>query len=113
MIMRRRRFIALVGSSVLATAGGAAAQSASPPRTPAWAENAEREFRLGAGMGPKLMTEEEWTEHRANMRTLTGAERDAYRRQMHDKMAARARARGIDMPAVPGPGAAPGRGPGR
>ena len=112
MILRRRTFIALVGSSVLAAAGGAVAQSASPGRPPGWAANAEREFRLGAGMGPRLMTEEEWTEHQAKMRTLTGPERDTYRREIHDKMVARAKERGIDMP-MTGPGAGPGRGPGR
>lgn len=73
-----------------------------------WGANAEKEFRLGAGMGPKLMTEDEWKEHQTKMRTLKGAELDAYRREMHDKMVARAKERGTDMPATPGPGARPG-----
>jgi hypothetical protein len=108
--MKRRMFIALLGTSILAAAGGAAAQNASP-RGRGWGASAEKEFRLGAGMGPKLMTEEEWKEHQAKMRTLKGAERDAYRREMHDKMVARAKERGIDMPTMPSPGGRPGRGP--
>lgn len=108
--MNRRTLIALLGTSVLAAAGGAAAQSASP-RGGGWGANAEKEFRLGAGMGPRLMTEDEWKEHQAKMQTLKGPERDAYRREMHDKMVARAKERGIDMPAMPGPGARSGRGP--
>lgn len=73
--------------------------------------NAEKEFSLGPGMARKLMTEEEWKEHQAKMRTLSGAERDAYRREVHEKMVARAKERGIEMPATPGPGPRPGRGP--
>ena len=106
--MKRRMFIALMGTSMLAMATGARAQS-SAPRGGGWGATAEKEFRLGRGMGPKLMTEEEWKEHQAKMRTLKGAELDAYRREMHDKMVARAKERGIEMPATPGPGA--GRGP--
>ena len=112
MTMRRRTFIALVATSVLAAAGDAGAQTTSP-RGRGWGANAEKEFRLGAGMGPKLLTEEEWKEHQAKMRTLKGSERDAYRREMHDKMVARAKERGIDMPPMPGPGGASGRGPAR
>ena len=108
--MQRRTFMAIVGSSILAAATGASAQNASPRRG-GWGPHAEKEFRLGAGMGPKLMTEEEWKEHQAKMRTLKPAEREAYRREMHEKMVARAKERGIDMPAKPGPGGRPGRGP--
>jgi hypothetical protein len=110
-MMNRRMFIALLGTPILLAAGRAAAQSAPPRQGDGWGPNAEKEFRLGAGMGPKLMTEEEWKEHQAKMRTLKGPERDAYRREMHDKMVARAKERGIDMPAMPGPGPRPGRGP--
>ena len=111
MTMLRRTFIALLGTSMVAAAATTAAQDASPRR--GWAPNAEREFGLGAGMGPKLMTEEEWKEHQTKMRTLQGSEREAYRREMHDRMVARAKDRGIDMPQMPAPGARPGRGPGR
>jgi hypothetical protein len=68
-----------------------------------WGPRAEKEFHLGPGMGPKLMTEEEWKEHQEKMRTLTPAERDAYRVEMHKKMVARAKDRGVDMP-MPGLG---------
>ena len=102
MSMKRRTFIALVGTSVLAAATWVDAQG--PGRKgPGWSAQAEKEFRLGPGLGPKLMTEEEWKEHQAKMRTLKGPEREAYRREMHDKMVARAKERGIEMPATPGP----------
>lgn len=110
--MDRRTFIVVMGTSVLAVTTGARAQSAAP-RGGGWGATAEKEFRLGPGMGPKLMTEEEWKEHQAKMRTLKGAELDAYRRETHDKMVARAKERGIEMPAMPGPGAGRGRGPAR
>jgi hypothetical protein len=109
--MTRRTFIALVGASVLAAAGSAAAQNPPPRKGAGWGAQAEKEFRLGPGMGPKLMTEEEWKEHQAKMRTLKGPERDAYRRETHDKMVARAKERGMEMPPTPGPGPRPGRGP--
>jgi hypothetical protein len=64
-------------------------------------------------MGPKLMTEEEWKEHQEKMRTLTPTEREVYRREMHEKMVARAKERGIEMPAMPGPGPKAGGGPAR
>jgi hypothetical protein len=102
-VMKRRTFITLLGTSVVAVAGPAAAQSAAPRRGGGWGTNAEKEFRLGAGMGPRLMTEEEWKEHQAKMRTLKGAELETYRREMHDKMVARAKERGIEMPAGRGP----------
>jgi hypothetical protein len=112
--MRRRTFVAVLVGSVLGVAAGAGAQNAAP-RGPGqrkgWGMQAEKEFRLGRGMGPKLMTEEEWKEHQEKMRTLQPAERDAYRREMHDKMMARAKERGMEMPAMPGPGPRAGRGP--
>jgi hypothetical protein len=103
--MKRRLFIASLGAFALAGTGIAAGQSAAP-RAPGWGASAEKEFRMGRGMAPKLMTEEEWKEHQAKMRTLKGPELDAYRREVHDKMTARAKERGIEMPP-------PGRGPAR
>jgi hypothetical protein len=110
--MNRRTFIGLVGASIAATAASAAAQNA-PPRGRGWGPMAEKEFGLGRGMGPRLMTEEEWKEHQAKMRTLKGAELDAYRRETHEKMVARAKEQGIEMPAMPGPPAGRGTGPAR
>jgi hypothetical protein len=52
------------------------------------------------------MTEEEWKEHQTKMRTLKGAELEAYRQETHAKMMERAKERGITVP--PGPA---GRGP--
>ena len=104
--MRRRTFIAVLGASLLALAGPATAQNPPPPKGGGWGANAEKEFRLGRGMGPRLMTEEEWKEHQAKMRSLKGPELDAYRREMHDKMVARAKERGIEMTPPPGRGPA-------
>jgi hypothetical protein len=110
-MMKRRMFMALLGSSIIAAGTHAAAQSTSPRKGPGWGASAEKEFRLGPGMGPKLMIEEEWKEHREKMRTLKGAEREAYRREMHERMVARAKERGIEMRPMPGPGGRAGRGP--
>ena len=104
--MERRAFASLVIAGIAGLASGAAAQGGpSPGGRPRWGQDAEKELRLGAGMGPKLMTEEEWKEHQAKMRTLKGAELDAYRREVHEKMVTRAKERGIEM--------GPGRGPAR
>jgi len=59
------------------------------------------------------MTEEEWKEHQTKMRSLTGEERERYRQEIHDKMAERAKEKGITMPPGPhGPAGGPkGRAP--
>ena len=103
--MDRRTFAGLVIVGVVGFVHGAAAQGGPPAGRPRWAQDAEKEFRLGRGMGPRLMTEEEWKEHQAKMRTLKGPELEAYRREMHEKMLARAKERGIEM----GPGRTPAR----
>lgn len=104
MAMKRRAFVAVLGTSVLAAVAGARAQTSPGGQPGMWGPRAEKEFNLGRGMGPKLMTEEEWKEHQEKMRALIPTERDAYRREMHEKMVARAKERGMEMPATPGPG---------
>jgi hypothetical protein len=96
--MKRRAFVVVLGTSVLAAVAGAGAQPPAGRGRGMWGPEAEKEFRLGRGMGPKLMTEEEWKEHQEKMRTLNPTEREAYRREMHEKMVARAKERGIEMP---------------
>jgi hypothetical protein len=109
----RRAFVSVVIAGIVGVVSGADAQGSAPSGgRPPWAQEAEKELRLGRGMGPKLMTEEEWKEHHAKMRTLTGEERERYRREMHDKMRERAKERGIAMPAEPGPHGRGGGGPG-
>ena len=54
------------------------------------------------------MTEEEWKEHQEKMRTLSGEERERYRRETHEKMRDRAKERGVAMPGEPGRGGGPG-----
>jgi hypothetical protein len=105
--MKRRTFIASIGTLLIGAATVAEAQPAAP-RGRGWGAAAEKEFALGRGMAPRLMTEDEWKEHQAKMRTLKGAELDAYRQETHKEMVERAKARGI---AMPGAGAA-GRGRG-
>jgi hypothetical protein len=63
--------------------------------------------------GRQLMTQEEIQEHRRNMRTLRGEEREAYLQQHHERMTQRARERGVDLPDTPRgrpEGAGPDRG---
>ena len=103
--MERRAFVGVVIAGIAGIASDAVAQG------PRWGQDAEKEFGLGRGMGPKLMTEEEWKQHHEKMRTLKGEDRERYRRETHDKMRERAKERGIAMPAEPGPhgrGAGPG-----
>lgn len=110
--MNRRAFVSVVAMGMAALATGAAAQGGPPSgRGPRWGQEAEKEFGLGRGLGPKLMTEEEWKEHHAKMQTLTGEERERYRRETHEKMRERAKERGVAMPAEPGPQGHRGSGP--
>jgi len=50
-----------------------------PKKGPRWGQQAEKEFRLGRGLGAQLVTEEEWKEHQRKMGSLTGEERERYR----------------------------------
>ena len=65
------RVVEIVPGIVVATARGAFAQGTPPQpgRPPRWGQQAEKEFRLGRGLAPKLMTEEEWKEHREKVRS--------------------------------------------
>ena len=86
----------------------AQAQGARP-----WGQQAEENFYIGPGMGPRLMTEQEWQEHRKKMQSMSPEERQKYREEWHKKMVERARERGITMPETPGPkGPGKGMGPG-
>ena len=105
--MHRRVFVAGLATGIIGLASRAQAQGPPPGRGPRWAEQAEKDFRLGRGMGPKLMTEDEWKEHHEKMGTLKGEERERYRREVHEKMMGRAKERGIASP--PGAGADPKR----
>lgn len=115
--MKRRVFLTTLGGGILAMttawAQGPAPGSAPAPkgRGPRWGQDAEKTFGMGRGVGPKLMTEEEWKEHQARMRTMTPAERQTYREETHAKMLERAKEKGITMPPGPMPGG-PGGGPG-
>ena len=115
--MKRRVFLTTLGGGIFsmktAWAQGPAPGSAPAPkgRGPRWAQDAEKAFGMGRGLGPKLMTEEEWKEHQAKMRTMTPEERQKYREETHAKMLERAKEKGIAMPPGPTPGG-PGGGPG-
>lgn len=102
--MDRRAFVGVVSGGLVTLAGGAWAQGGPPPgRGPRWADQADKDLRLGRGMAPRLMTEEEWKEHQAKMRTLKGEERERYRQQVHQQMMERAKERGVAMPPGGGP----------
>jgi hypothetical protein len=77
---------------------------------PRWDERAEQTFGPGRAVGRKLMTQEEWVEHRQKMQSLNPNERERYRAEWHTKMVERARERGITLPETPGPSRGPGRG---
>lgn len=69
--------------------------------------------------GWQLMSVEERRQHRAKMQSFaTAQEREAYRKQHHEEMQARARERGVTLPDMPmrsggpGPGARSGGGGG-
>jgi hypothetical protein len=116
--MDRRMFVSVLVGSALAVARSASAQTAPPPRARGqrWGQQAEKEFWLGRGLGPKLMTEEEWTEHQQKMRTMTAEERERYREQVHQQMMERAKEQGVALPRAmepPGPGGGMGSRGGR
>lgn len=52
--------------------------------------------------GRELMTEQERMEHRRQMRNLEGEEREAYRKELHEKMQKRAKEQGKSIPDEPG-----------
>ena len=55
--------------------------------------------------GWELMTDEEFSEHREKMRSLeTREERQAYRKEHHEKMLERAKEKGVELPDCPYPG---------
>jgi hypothetical protein len=111
--MTRRTLVRLMVATVIGIPAAAAGQGGPPGGArPRWGQDVEKEFKVGRGLGPKLMTEEEWKEHHRKMQTLSGDERDRYRREMHEQMRERAKERGIAMPAEPGPHGGRGGGPG-
>ncbi len=101
--MDRRVFLATVVGIIATAASGALAQGGPPPQgqRPRWGQQAEKEFRIGRGLAPRLMTEEEWKEHQKKMRSMTPAEREQYRREVHQKMLERAKEQGIAVPPEP------------
>ena len=65
--------------------------------------------------GSQLMTREERAEYRAKMRSMkTREEREAFRREHHEQMQERAKAKGMQLPDMPrsGGGMGPGGGMG-
>lgn len=111
--MHRRLFLALMTTTFVGIASSANAQPGPGAGAgPRWGADVEKEFRVGRGMGPKLMTEDEWKEHHQKMRSLSGEERERYRRETHEQMRERAKERGIAMPSEPGSQGPRGGGPG-
>ena len=97
--MHERSVIAAsVGAILLAQAGlaGASSQEGSAPTAdsppPAVAPELYR------GPGSPLMSPEEQAMHRAKMRDMSVAERNAYRDEQYTKLRERAEARGMSMP---------------
>ncbi|MBI1735378.1 MAG: hypothetical protein HYR51_09405 [Candidatus Rokubacteria bacterium] len=106
--MKRRSFVTVLAAGVLASASSALAQGGAAPDTrPRWGQQAEHEFRLGRGLAPRLMTEDEWKEHQEKMRAMTAEERRKYREEVHERMVDRAKERGLSVPPPRGPGRRP------
>ena len=102
--MERRQVIVVLTGGVLAaaTAAGAQGPGTTPPATrPRWGQQAEKEFRMGRGLGPQLMTEDEWKEHQEKMRTMTPEQREKYRQEVHQRMLERAKEKGLTVPPAP------------
>lgn len=94
--MNRRHFITLL----LATACAASA-------APVFAADEPPVY------GSQLMTEQERNEHRQRMRNAKNAEeREQIRKEHHERMKARARERGIELPDEPPARGGKGMGPG-
>lgn len=114
--MQRRQFMGILAGIVVAGTPLIAVAQGPPPGAGQrgagrrWDQDAEESFRLGRGLGPRLMTEDEWREHQQKMRTMTAEERERYRIEMHQKMMERAKERGVEVRPMPRPGA--GGGPG-
>jgi hypothetical protein len=94
----------------LGMAAPAVAQMQSPDPMPMRDQVQDRERIYGY----ELMTPQERSEYQAHMRTLkTEQEREAYRKEQHEKMQERARAQGKTLPDMPPAGMGPGMmGPG-
>jgi hypothetical protein len=110
---RRGFVIGLAAATVSLLAGRGFAQG--PPagkgRGPRWDQEAEQTFRMGRGTGRRLMTEEEWKEHREKMRGMTAEERSRYREDVHKRMMERAKEKGVTVPDSPSPRGPKGPGP--
>jgi hypothetical protein len=92
--------IALAVALLVGTGSEAQPPGGGPP---GWQQQADQALGAGRGIGRRLMTEEEWQAHREQMRTLQGEEREKARQAWHEQMRERAKAKGITLPATPGP----------
>jgi hypothetical protein len=114
-IEARRGFVmGLAAAAVSLLAARGFAQTPPPGKGPGprWDQDAEKTFRMGRGTGRKLMTEEEWKEHREKMRGMSAEERTRYRNEVHQQMMERAKEKGVTIPETPGPGPRGPKGPG-
>jgi len=98
-------------ASLVAARGFAQGPPAGKGPGPRWDQDAEQSFHMGRGMGRRLMTEDEWKEHRAKMRGMTAEDRSRYREAMHKRMMERAKEKGVTVPDSPGPRGPKGPGP--
>jgi len=88
---------------ILSALTGAAVVEARKDGGPSWERQTEQELGVGRGVARQLTSEEEWQEHRQKMMSLPPAERERYRQEWHEKMRARAKEKGIELPQTPGP----------
>ena len=104
--MKQILIVSALASALLLPAGASLAADKGTPQEKAQAFNQQQIY------GSQLMTRHERAAYRARMRAAkTAEERERIRREHHEQMKARAKARGIALPAEP-PAIGAGMGPG-
>jgi len=112
-MMKRPLMVSALATALSLSTGFALASDPTPTQEKAQAQKQEQIY------GSQLMTQQERNEHRTKMRAAkTAEEREQFRKEHHEAMKERAKARGVTLPDEPpargggmGPGGA-GMGPG-
>ena len=105
-MMKQALIVSTLAAALSLSAGLALAADPEPAKEKAQTQKQEQVY------GSQLMTPQERSEHRAKMRAAkTPEEREQIRKEHHDLMKERAKARGVTLPDVP-PARGGGMGPG-
>ena len=105
-MMKRQLMVSALATALFLTTEFALAADQPPAQKKAQTQQQEQIY------GSQLMTRQERAEYRARMRTAkTAEERAQIRKEHHEQMKARAKARGVTLPDLP-PARGGGMGPG-